>query len=97
MTENPTLTSEELDEIRSQTLAKLTAKARARRAKPEASVPAGYKLVPVEPTDHMLQRGQEQAVDCTDDFTARSACVAEHVWEAMLSASPEPKPSGEDG
>lgn len=49
----------------------------------------GYAIVPVEPTEAMLEAGAQQASDCTDDFTAHSSCVASHVWSEMLTAAQE--------
>lgn len=50
-------------------------------------VPEGYAIVPVEPTEAMLEAGAQQASDCTDDFTAHSSCIAGHVWSEMLTAA----------
>ena len=55
-----------------------------------ASVPTGWKLVPVEPTDDMLIEGME--ADCLglpsidDDNHVRS------IWRAMLSSAPDAPP-----
>lgn len=51
--------------------------------------------VPKIATDAMLDRGYGQAIECTDDFNVRAACIAEHMWEAMLSAAPSPAISDE--
>lgn len=47
-----------------------------------------YVLVPVEPTEAMVEAGIAQANDCTDNFTAAAACTAEHVYRAMIAARP---------
>lgn len=55
-----------------------------------ASVPTGWKLVPVEPTDDMFIEGME--ADCRgrpsidDDNHVRS------IWRAMLSSAPDAPP-----
>jgi hypothetical protein len=55
------------------------------------AVPAGYKLVPIEPTEAM-------------DAAARAECVrmsgvidpVVHVWDAMLAAAPQPTDTTKD-
>lgn len=50
----------------------------------KAQVPEGWKLVPVEPTDHMSDVGMVSAgIDITEND-------ARHVYSAMLAASPQP-------
>jgi len=48
---------------------------------------AGYAIVPVAPTDEMLELGMLEAEACTDDFTTRASCLPGHVWGAMIRAS----------
>ena len=55
-------------------------------AQPE-QVPAGYKLVPIEPTQAMCQAGQETAV-VWPKFPLRIS----PIYKAMLEAAPEVKP-----
>ena len=55
-------------------LRKLTAALDAAQAPPAAEVPEGYALVPVEPTEAMLDEGGEW----TDAYA---------VWSAMLAAA----------
>ena len=53
----------------------------------KAQVPEGWKLVPVEPTDHMSDVGMVSAgIDITEND-------ARHVYSAMLDASPQPAPA----
>jgi len=49
-----------------------------------AGVPAGWQLVPVEPTPEMLSKHSENT-DGLDAFTAR------RDWTAMLAAAPQPE------
>jgi len=54
-----------------------------------AAVPDGWKMVPVEPTDHMSDVGMVSAgIDITEND-------ARHVYSAMLTASPAPEHSGD--
>lgn len=72
------------------TAAQMRAYARASLAQP-ASVPAGWKLVPVEPTDDMIHAGYMKP---WGDQAARSD--AESCWSAMLAAAPQaPQPAQE--
>lgn len=48
---------------------------------------AGYAVVPVEPTEAMLERGRWEAESCTDDWTVRAACLPGHVYRGMISAA----------
>lgn len=41
-----------------------------------------------EPTEEMVEVGIAQIEECTDDWSARAACAAEHSFRAMLAASP---------
>ncbi|KWO62595.1 hypothetical protein [Burkholderia territorii] len=52
-------------------------------ASPAASIPAGWKFVPVKPTREMLDLGNSE-------FTSGwETCSAGDVWEAMLEAAPQ--------
>lgn len=65
------------------------------------SVPAGWKLVPVEPTEEMVIQGFESKPDAGfsdpeewEEYEAMSGCQqaahkAKLCWAAMLSAVPE--------
>lgn len=69
-------------------------KARASLAQP-ASVPAGFALVPVEPTREML----DAVVTSLDDHLLGSAAEQQYRddWAAMLAASPQaPQPAQAD-
>jgi len=73
--------------------------ARASLAQP-ASVPAGWKLVPVEPTDDMLANVDEEVGghchSCTKWNASWSDC--RRVYAAMLAAAPQaPQPAQADG
>lgn len=48
---------------------------------------AGYAIVPIEPTEAMLELGLFEAESCTNDWTASAACLPGHVWKAMVRAS----------
>lgn len=48
------------------------------------SVPDGWKIVPVEPTSEMLDKGSDQSYGYVS--------IALDVWVAMLAAAPETKP-----
>lgn len=52
------------------------------------AVPAGYKLVPVEPTPDMLRCGSDDLLlrGVTGTLTAASEC-----YRAMLAAAPTPE------
>lgn len=51
----------------------------------------GFIMVPREPTEAMIEAGIAQANECTDNFSASAACVAEHVYRAMISALEKPQ------
>ena len=55
------------------------------------AVPAGFKLVPVEPTPKMIERGRwdEFGEDCTRAYPVPDYYVTD-VWAAMLAAAPTP-------
>lgn len=40
-----------------------------------------------EPTDAMVAAGLDGADGCTDGWTVRAACIAEHVWGDMIDAA----------
>ncbi|WP_077957694.1 hypothetical protein [Salmonella enterica] len=57
-------------------------------------IPAGYALVPVEPTDEMI----EAAMNCEDVLfnSDESFCVQfGNIYEAMLAAAPQPEENNE--
>lgn len=49
-----------------------------------------------EPSEMMIAIGINQAEDCTADWTASAACVAEHVYRQMIDAALETKPHNTD-
>lgn len=53
----------------------------ARRLSPD--VPEGWKLVPINPTEHMRQKGKTE-------FSEWGLRQAEAAYRAMLAAAPEP-------
>lgn len=61
-------------------------------AREAVAVPAGWKLVPVEPT-----RAMKDAVSRkVDDFAREHARLfVSEIWQDMLSASPAPDAKGE--
>lgn len=61
------------------------ASARAQLAELEA---AGYRVVPVEPTEAMADAGYSVANGCVSGDTAPDSEIAEKTWEVMLSAAP---------
>lgn len=48
---------------------------------------AGHAIVPVEPSEAMLETGLFEAESCTNDWTASAACLPGHVWKSMVRAS----------
>ena len=54
---------------------------------PAPSVPEGWKLVPIEPTEAMLEVGFFAENDVFDSAKTKRI----HVWKDMLSAAPQPK------
>ena len=49
-----------------------------------AAVPAGYALVPVEPTDDMVRAGAWEFAECmANDVFSRAA--AENIWSQMVA------------
>jgi|SRR5579859_5413484 len=58
----------------------------ARLLEAQAGVPEGWKLVPIEPTESMLNEG-------TAADTEQSRMEAKCVWDAMVSAAPNHPPS----
>lgn len=53
------------------------------------SVPPGWKLVPIEPTQEMLLAGEESY---TPTHTGTPIATPSEVYTAMLSAAPQPAP-----
>lgn len=70
-------------------------------ASEQITVPAGWKLVPIEPTQEMIDAWASASVPaflvaaCPDDEANR--IVATNDWKAMLSASPAPSGQGVSG
>ena len=58
------------------------------QAQPAPSVPDGWKLVPIEPTQEMLDAGEDTFVSSLSG-TPTSSPIA--VYRAMLAAAPEAK------
>lgn len=56
------------------------------------TVPEGWKLVPVEPTEEMEKAGRKEAADCDDTYGSSIFSAAE-IYCAMLAAAPV-KPEG---
>lgn len=54
---------------------------------PEPSVPEGWKLVPIEPTEAMLEVGFFAENDVFDSAKTKRI----HVWKDMIAAAPQPK------
>ena len=54
---------------------------------PAPSVPEGWKLVPIEPTEAMLEVGFFAENDVFDSAKTKRI----HVWKDMLAAAPQPK------
>jgi hypothetical protein len=52
-----------------------------------ASIPAGYVLVPKEPTEDMRVAG-------VDAYNAHNSAMFFYVWKAMIAAAPQPQPAG---
>lgn len=55
---------------------------------------AGYKLVPVEPTEKMIQAGEQAAWDHDNHMPAIHAMRA--AWSTMLSSAPSPTAEAQD-
>ena len=53
----------------------------------QPSVPEGWKLAPIEPTEAMLEVGFFAENDVFDSAKTKRI----HVWKDMLSAAPQPK------
>lgn len=53
---------------------------------PGASVPAGWKLVPIEPTWSMRNDGRELLIDGIEKEPER---LAYFLWKTMINAAPE--------
>ena len=58
-------------------------------AQPTPSIPAGWKLVPIEPTHEMLEAGEGALVPT---YTDTPVSVPFDVYRAMLAAAPEANP-----
>ena len=50
-------------------------------AQPAAAIPEGYKLVPITPTERMVEAGLKA-------FEKRATSPTRAAWKAMLSAAP---------
>ena len=64
--------------------------ARVTGAQPTPSIPEGWKLVPIEPTEKMINEGS-----CASSLPGPryiSEDCAKQCWEYMLAAAPEAKP-----
>lgn len=57
---------------------------------PLSALPAGWRLVPVEPTDKMIMDGAELLFMDDFDWDDAGAEAATQTYAAMLSAAPEP-------
>jgi hypothetical protein len=66
--------------------------ARAQLAAP-AGVPAGWRLVPVEPTTHMLAGGFYLA---SEGGVTTTEWLRKTIWQGMLAAAPSPAPASAD-
>jgi hypothetical protein len=64
-----------------------------RRSAVSATVPTGFKVVPVEPTEEMLDMGMAANVISRDEDTDGGFPreVANDVYRAMIEAAPEAK------
>jgi hypothetical protein len=63
---------------------------------PAAAVPDGFVLVPITPTEDMIDKAREEKVGgncyvCSRDYA--DSDDAERVWAAMLAAAPAPEVS----
>ena len=58
-------------------------------------VPEGWKLVPVEPTREMLDRGSHN-VNCNYHYGTMET-IAKHAYKAMLTAAPTPPNADQKG
>jgi hypothetical protein len=55
-------------------------------------VPAGWKLVPIEPTDEMVKKFAEYDVfDCVRQFPSAVKHIATSMWEQVCAAAPQPQ------
>lgn len=63
-----------------------------------AAVPAGWKIVPVEPTPKMLKEGAmaKHSGACDDGYDIVGWHVAMPCYRAMLAAAPAPSQSADD-
>ena len=60
------------------------------------ATPEGWKLVPVRPSPAMMQQGLEWSENGSLPHRWRASCVA-NVWDAMLSAAPQPPQPADAG
>jgi hypothetical protein len=51
-------------------------------------VPEGWVVVPIKPTQRMLQAGEETFVPC---YTGTPVSSPKAVWQAMIEKAPKPK------
>jgi len=61
------------------------------RAAIHAIEAAGYRIVPVEPTEEMLKNGDLCLMGCRDDY-GESCYGGRHVWAELLAAAPKVVP-----
>lgn len=59
---------------------------------PAPSVPAGWKLVPIEPTEEMMMRDSSCQKHAHDDQSCVHRTNRRWIWETMLAAAPEAIP-----
>lgn len=52
---------------------------------PQPAVPAGWRMVPVEPTQEMLRSVD---IEAEDKYLARGRAIS--AWKSMLEAAPQP-------
>ena len=56
------------------------------------SVPHGWKLVPIEPTEEMMMRDSSCQKHAHDDQSCVHRTNRRWIWKTMLAAAPEAKP-----
>lgn len=74
------------DRIRWLSRALAAAESLSAQPSPAASVPAGWKLVPIEPTWSMRNDGREFLIDGIEKEPER---LAYFLWKTMINAAPE--------
>ena len=57
---------------------------------PAASVPDGWKLVPVEPTEQMMLNGTGCQHHAWDDKDCSARQTRRYIWQHMVEAAPAP-------